>query len=66
MDRINPDVLSVIIQNLHDPRDIISLANTNRYFQHYVPMCVKYLYIDPETEKYMPREIFDKFSFSQM
>ena len=58
---LNLDLWANIIQYLHDPRDIISLYNSNRcLFGYIIPLLVKKIYIDPSDTTYLPEWVLSR------
>ena len=59
----NLDIWAIIISYLKDPRDIISLYNTNKYiFSYIIPKLVKEIYINPEITVYIPHWVIYKLN----
>lgn len=57
------DIWSIIISYLRDPRDLMSLYNSNRWlFQNIMQKVVKYVYIDPIESIYIPDWVLSRLT----
>ena len=59
---LNTDVIAIIVEYLTDPRDIVSLWNSNKWlFCNIMSFVVKKFYIDPRCPVYVSLNIIDRF-----
>lgn len=60
---LGPDVLAIIVSYLHDPRDLISLYNSDRWlFRHIMDWSVREIFTDPDTTIYLPPYVLERFT----
>lgn len=59
---LGPDIVSIILKDhLNDPRDLISLWNTDKWLRWLIKESVKELYVSPEEEFILPLYMLDRF-----